>query len=186
MGNRLKELREERGWTHERAAEFFGLSRSGYVKLERGERKLTDDRIQKAMEIYGVGVTAVIGEDEPQVPLMGYVGAGAEIYQFDEDGGGYVDAPPGAGKSTVAVEVRGTSMFPLYEDGTLLYYSKQLPPGDMVGKRCIVRLADDRVLVKTLRRSSVHGLFTLVSTNAPDIEDVAVQWAAPIEWIKPR
>jgi phage repressor protein C with HTH and peptisase S24 domain len=84
------------------------------------------------------------------------------------------------------VEVRGSSMFPLYEDGTILYYSKQLNPDSMIGKRCIVRLEDERMLVKNLRRGSERGLFTLASLNAPDIEDVAVQWAAPIDWIKPR
>jgi phage repressor protein C with HTH and peptisase S24 domain len=120
------------------------------------------------------------------VRLNGYVGAGQEVYQFDEDGAGYVEAPPGAGPGTEAVEVRGSSMFPLYEDGTILYYSKQLNPDSMIGKRCIVRLEDERMLVKNLRRGSERGLFTLASLNAPDIEDVAVQWAAPIDWIKPR
>jgi phage repressor protein C with HTH and peptisase S24 domain len=84
------------------------------------------------------------------------------------------------------VEVRGGSMLPLYEDGTILYYSQQLAPDSMVGKRCVVQLEDERVLVKTLRRGSERGLWTLVSLNAPDIEDVALQWAAPIDWIKPR
>lgn len=56
----------------------------------------------------------------------------------------------------------------------------------MIGRRAVVRLADDRVLVKTVRRGSQSGLYTLVSLNAPDIEDVALLWAAPIDWIKPR
>lgn len=41
-------------------------------------------------------------------------------------------------------------------------------------------------MVKTVRRGSQSGLYTLVSLNAPDIEDVALLWAAPIDWIKPR
>lgn len=131
----------------------------------------------------------VIGEPEHReraVHLAGYVGAGQAVYQFDEGAAGYVEAPPSATPETVAVEVRGESMFPLYEDGTILYYSKQLPPEEMLGRRCILRLDDGRVLVKTLRRGSERGLWTLASINAPDIEDVSVQWAAPIDWIKPR
>ncbi len=77
-------------------------------------------------------------------------------------------------------------MLPLYEDGTLLYYSKVLSPESMINKRCVAKLADERILVKTLRRGSERGLWTLVSLNAPDIEDVVVEWAAPIDWIKPR
>jgi phage repressor protein C with HTH and peptisase S24 domain len=117
---------------------------------------------------------------------MGYVGAAQAVYQFDDPNAGEVEAPPGASPETVAVEVRGESMWPLFEDGTLLYYSKHLPPESMIGRRCIVRLEDDRVLVKSLRRGSAPGFYTLVSLNAPDIEDVALVWAAPIDWIKPR
>lgn len=121
-----------------------------------------------------------------QVRLAGYVGAAQEVYQFDEDGAGWVDAPPGTPYDVEAVEVRGDSMLPLYKSGAVLYYSKQLPPENMLGEQCVVRLADGRVLVKVLRHGSAKGLYTLLSLNAPDIEDVAVEWAAPIDWIKPR
>lgn len=186
MGNGLKTLRIGRGWTHERAATELGMSRSGYVKLERGERKLSDSFIETAQGVYGVSAAEILGNGERLVKLAGFVGAGQEVYQFDEDGAGEVEAPFGAAPETLAVEVRGSSMLPLYEDGTILYYSKQLPPESMIGKRCIARLADERVLVKTLTRGSERGLWTLVSLNAPAIEDVAVIWAAPIDWIKPR
>lgn len=185
MGNGLRNLRLARGWTHERAAAEMGISKSGYTKLERAERKLTDAYISQAMRVYGVTAADVLGNGEKLVKLAGFIGAGQEVYQFDEDGAGYVEAPPNAAKHTEAVEVRGDSMLPLYEDGTVLYYSKQLAPETVIGKRVIVRLEDERVLVKTLRRGSARGLWTLVSLNAPDIEDVAVQWAAPIDWIKP-
>ena len=125
-------------------------------------------------------------QGERQVRLAGYVGAAQEIYQFDEDGAGWVDAPPGPAYDVEAVEVRGDSMLPLYKSGAILYYSKQLPPEEMIGEQCVVRLEDDRVLVKTLRRGSERGLYTLLSLNAPDIEDVGVVWAAPIDWIRPR
>lgn len=121
-----------------------------------------------------------------QVRLKGYVGAAQTVYQFDDDGAGWVDAPPGTPYDVEAVEVRGDSMLPLYRSGAILYYSKQLSPEEMIGEQCVVQLADERVLVKTLRRGSERGLYTLNSLNAPDIEDVVVDWAAPIDWIKPR
>ena len=187
MGNRLKELRENRGWTHEQAADAMGLSRSGYVKLERGERKLSDRHIQTAAEVYGVPLSDVLGEEEPRkVELRGYVGAGQRVYQFEEGTADYVDAPPNAVEETEAVEVRGESMLPAYRDGAIIYYSRQLAPETMIGSECVLQLDDGRVLVKTLKRGSERGLWTLVSLNADDIEDVAVQWAAPIDWIKPN
>jgi hypothetical protein len=170
-------------WKQERLAEHLQVAQSSVHRWSTGAEPRGDKRDAIA-ELYD----QLLGSDATtrQVRLAGYVGAGQEVYQFDEDGAGWVDAPPEADDRTQAVEVRGGSMLPLYEDGTVLYYSKQLPPENMSGKRCVVRLEDERVLVKTLRRGSERGLWTLMSLNAPDIEDVAVQWAAPIDWIKPR
>jgi transcriptional regulator with XRE-family HTH domain len=69
MGNRLKFLREGRGWTQERAAAEFDLSKSGYIKIERGERELTADRIAKAAKIYGVTKAEVL--DDPTLMTDG-------------------------------------------------------------------------------------------------------------------
>lgn len=174
-------------WTQLQLGERLGVNQSTVNRWLKG----SDPRGQHrdAINDLYASLTAPLdstAENIMQVKLKGFVGAGQEVYQFDEDGAGYVEAPPSATQATEAVEVRGESMWPLYEDGTLLYYSRQLSPDMMVGKRCIVRLADDRTLVKSIRKGSERGLFTLVSLNAPDIEDVALMWAAPIDWIKPR
>lgn len=188
---RLEKARIDRGFTSARsAAEFFGWKYDTYAQHENGTRGINRaaDAYAKAFRVSrGWLLTGEAAQGgSRQVKLAGFVGAGDEIYQFDDDGAGWVDAPPSVEEGTEAVEVRGISMLPLYEDGTILYYSKQLAPESMVGKRCVVKLEDDRVLVKGIRRGSSPGLFTLVSLNAPDIEDAAIVWAAPIDWIKPR
>lgn len=171
-------------WKQERLADELGVKQSSISRwLNNGAEPRGDNR-DAINELYARLMTEGVPV-ERTVRLAGFVGGGQEVYQFDEGGAGYVEAPPGAGPGTEAVEVRGSSMFPLYGNGTILYYSKQLNPESMIGQRCIVRLEDDRVLVKDLRRGSGSGLYTLASLNAPDIEDVAVQWAAPIDWIKP-
>ena len=79
---------------------------------------------------------------------------------------------------TVGAIVRGDSMFPIFEDGDLVAYAgDELTPDIAVGKTCMVKLEDDRMLIKTVRRGSGSGLYTLTSTNAPDIEDVRIIWA---------
>jgi transcriptional regulator with XRE-family HTH domain len=92
MGNRLKQLREEKGWTAEEAANHFGLSRSGYVKLERGERRLSDGHIATAARVYGVGMGDVLGTStlgpaltlgDVQPVFGGFVQAG-KFLQVDE------------------------------------------------------------------------------------------------------
>lgn len=61
LSNNLKRLREASGMTQEQAAERFGLSKSGYVKIEDGERGLKSDRATRAAEIFGVTIAEVIG-----------------------------------------------------------------------------------------------------------------------------
>lgn len=55
MGNALKRLRLNRGWTHEEAAESMGLSRSQFIKLERGERGLTQRTIDLRNYPFDIG-----------------------------------------------------------------------------------------------------------------------------------
>jgi hypothetical protein len=79
-------------------------------------------------------------------------------------------------------------MFPAFEEGTLLYYSRLLPPEDMVNRRCVVQLGDGRIFVKILRPGTTPTTWRLQSVNSlyPDMVDEVVDWAAPIEWTKPR
>lgn len=120
------------------------------------------------------------------VPLIGIVGAGQAVYAISDGADNMVDAPEDATPDTVAVRVSGDSMMPWLEDNWLIYYSEQLPPDGMVNRRCVAQLADGRLLVKTLLRGSQPGLWTLISTNAAPIEDVALRWVSPIDWIKPQ
>lgn len=63
MGNNLKKLREARRWTHDDAAKAMGVSRGGFIKLERGERKLTEDTIERAAGAFGVPKAAILADD---------------------------------------------------------------------------------------------------------------------------
>ena len=66
MGNKLKVLREERRWTQDMAAEAMGVSRGQYIKLERGERRLTVDYINRAAKAFGVRSSDILDdEDDP-------------------------------------------------------------------------------------------------------------------------
>ncbi|MBB6353519.1 XRE family transcriptional regulator [Aminobacter aganoensis] len=124
------------------------------------------------------------------VSIFGYVGAGAEVTPILHDDNHGIDhaevdfpIPDGTG----AVIVRGDSQMPVFEDGDLVGYHKEgRPPHDLIGRTCILRLADGRMYIKKLRRGSSDGLYTLVSSNAADIEDVVIEWAAPFRFRIPR
>lgn len=188
MGNNLKHLREREGWTIEVAATHFGLSRSGYQKLERNERRLTNQYIAKAANVYGVPESIVIAE-QVRVRLVGFVGAGHEmhLYADGDDLAEDVQSPPDVTASTVAVRVKGDSMADHIEDGSILYYDdrRDPPSDDLIGRLCVVELRDGRVLVKKLAKGSAAGLWHLLSTNAAPMFDQPVSWAARVTWIRP-
>lgn len=48
--------------TQEAAAARLGLSVGGYIKKEKGERKLSDEFIRKACETFGVSPDDILGQ----------------------------------------------------------------------------------------------------------------------------
>src|SRR6185503_9932591 len=62
MANGLKNARLKRGMTQVEAAAALGLSDGGYIKKEQGNRKLSDEFIRKACEVFGVRPDEIISE----------------------------------------------------------------------------------------------------------------------------
>ena len=190
MGNKLKALREERGWTHEKAAEEMGVSRSQFIKLERGERRLTIQYINQAAKAFSVRPSDVIEDMEDNtVPLMGYIGAGAEILpemeQVPPEGLDQVHVPFPLPDDMIALEVRGDSMLPVYKDGhvVIVYAEQKKPITSFYGEDAAVRTTDGRRFLKTIVKGSP---VTLMSFNAAPIENVALEWVGEIFEVLPR
>jgi len=159
------------------------IDRAAVNKMTKGTRAISADELKV--------IERVTGHEAPtdiQVPLKGYIGAGGMVEALtDLDDGETVAAPRDARPGTVAARVRGDSMFPTLRDGWTLYWSRMLPAHEMINDLCVAHLEDGRIMVKVLRAGAEPGLWTLQSTNAAvaDIEDVAVTWVSPIDWIKP-
>lgn len=189
MANQLRALREKANLSQDALAARMGTTRSQYVKLERGERRLTEKWIARAAEALGVPPGRII--DVGTVPLAGFVGAGAELFFFQHDNGNHLDeveAPPEASANMVAVQIKGDSMRGIADEGWILYYENRQEPvtDDLIGNLCVVGLHDGRMMVKKLQRGRYPGLFHLYSSNSDPIFDQPVDWAAKVSWIKPR
>lgn len=192
MGNMLKLLREERGWTHEKAADEMGVSRSQFIKLERGERRLTSDYIAQAAQAFGVRAADIIDDPEENIiPLMGYIGAGAEIMpefeQVPPEGLDQIHVPFPLPAEMIALEVRGDSMLPVYKDGhiVVVYRDQKRPTHAFFGEEAAVRTSDGRRFLKTIMRGNGNAV-TLMSFNAAPIENVQLDWIGEIFATIPR
>lgn len=192
---RLKLARETAGYASaSAAADRFGWKQQTYLAHENGSRGYPKGKAEVYAKAFKVGLEWLIsGKGEMKggktVPLVGFVGAGGGIIPVDDHAQGQglaeVDAPPSLGKNTVAVQVRGDSMFPAFEDGDILYYDRhEHIPDNLPTGACIAMLADGRCMLKIVRNGSKRGLFSLLSHNAPTIENVALSWVAKIKWIK--
>lgn len=195
LGTDLKAVSLAMGRNHAYLQQF--ISRRVPAELSERDRKklaamlkVEEDRLRSRPieHIDSMDVASLVDrpkkrKPEQEVRVLGYVGAGAEVFAMDdhEKGAGLdlvqVDFPVKPG--TVGVVVRGDSMMPMFEDGDLIGYIRDAAgPDQLLGKICVVKVVDGPTYIKRLKRGSAPGLYTLASANARDIEDVEIEWAA--------
>lgn len=191
----LKEWRERAGLTIEGLADRVHTSAGQLSDLEKGKRRYNRDWLEKCSAALDLGPADLLRSpaNEPvirkTVPLVGYVGAGAEahFYSTADEGLGEVDAPEGSTDLTRAAEVRGTSLGPLF-DSWLVFYDEVHTPvtSSQIGRLCVVGLANGKVLVKKIRRSGTDGVYHLESNNEETMFDQKIEWAALVKNMTPR
>lgn len=199
--DRLKKAREAAGYPT--AAAFFktiedqGLTESNYRHKENGTREISvaDAKLfARALlkKLPWITWTYIVNGDRPKIvnmaQMLGYAGAGEEIFPFDDDNAwDPVPAPPGL-EQPMAVDVKGGSMLPVFRDGDRLYFGAQEAAiANLVGKDCLVQVVEGPRLIKKLMRGSKRGLYRLHSyATGRDTGDLRLEWAAPIRWIERR
>lgn len=185
----LKDARKRAGLSQEALGLAANSGRSTIVKLEKGILPMTEEWAKRLAPHLGVRPDQLY--EGPQVPIVGYVGAGQRVYAYSdlETAGETMTRPPMTTGDLLAVEVRGDSMLPLAEEGwNIVYTAEATVDENMVLNRvCVVQLDDDEsMLVKRVLRGTKPYHYHLVSTNAPLIEDARLRWAAVVKAIVPR
>lgn len=174
--------------TQDQAAQAMNVSRGQYIKLERGERRLTADYIARAAHAFQVKEAEVIARKET-VQVVGYVGAGSTAHYYVDPEGSLdeVPMPEGGSETTVALEVRGDSLGSFFNTW-LVYFDEVRNPvtPDLIGKLVVCELINGKVLVKKLMRGSRPGTFNLLSQTESPIEDAELVWAAIVTNMTPR
>ena len=69
LGARLRELREEHGYTLADLGGRLGIDASGLSRMERGERGIDTLFLRDAAEVFGVGLDAFFPATAPEVVL---------------------------------------------------------------------------------------------------------------------
>lgn len=196
LGEKIRKIRVSMGLEQDQFAEKLGTTQSTVSRWERGS-KPGADFLRKIADMANTTIDRLLGIDDlaavpaNQIPVVGYVGAGATVIPFDDyakgDGMAYVDRPAFVTGQAVAVEVRGDSLWPVAEDGWRLVYTGQqaVLEEEVLNRLCIVQLVDGRMLVKRIAKGSIPQRYHLISTNAPIMEDIEVVWAARVKAIIP-
>jgi DNA-binding XRE family transcriptional regulator len=197
LGDRLKRAREEAGFADAvSAAAALGANKFTYGQHENGTRGFKRDtattyarRFRVNLEWLLTGRGPMRAKDKHLAKVVGCVGAGAAmvLYSDGQEPDEWVEAPDGSTADTVAVEVKGESLGPIF-DSWLVFYDDRRDPvtRDMLGKLCILGLADGRVLIKKLAKGGIAGYWTLLSNFDPPIYDVVLEWGAVVKAMVPR
>lgn len=198
LGDRLRRARLRAGFAEgKEAARRVGVPYNTYAQHENGNRGFRADKAETYAKAFGVDLRWLLtgrGDMAPvpaanEVPIVGFVRAGAEAILYDDGQGpfGLATAPANSTENTVAVEIRGDSLGPFFNEWLVFYDDVRSPvTPDLHGSLCVVGLEDRRVLIKKLAPSRTPGLFHLLSQTEDPILDVPVLWAARVKEMRPR
>lgn len=179
------------------AAAALSMPYPTYAGHENGSSGFRANSGEKYARRFGVnfewlmfGRGPMLPQGERVIPIGGLAGAGPDgsvLFAEGQGNFGEVLAPPGSSDTVEALEVRGTSMHGLANDGWLIFYEERTSPNEEHwGEPCVCWLADGKVLIKNPQPTANPGLYNLESVNAPTMRDVAVDAMALITDIKTR
>ncbi|QHJ77739.1 MAG: LexA-like protein [Bacteriophage sp.] len=194
IGNRLKTARKAVGFSSARdAATALGINYRTYVGHENGNRGISRETLGLYAKRFHVTLDWLLTGKKSaiySVPLMGYIGAGAEIMpdfeQVPPDGLEKIEIPFQIPDDMVAFSVKGDSMLPMYKDGYIIivYRDQRKSIESFYGQEAAVRTSDGKRFIKTIMRGA-DGV-NLFSWNAAPIENVKLEWIGEIFAVLPR
>lgn len=156
-----------------------GFSTSAIYNFMSGvSDSLSSSVLAKIAAFTGSSIDEILtGAISNPIPVRYRIGSGARMFPVDEDEGLTVATPPGvSGDGVSAALVDGDGLHPIPSGWTVFFESEASEPGLLIGKLAVVRWSGggDRPVVRTLRRGSQPGTFTLQALNGTLIEDVEV------------
>lgn len=137
IGNKIRNLREQRSLTQEEIAEYLNTTPQTISRYEIGDRKTNQDILFKLAEYFKVSINDFfpplsfdnasiidISSDTIQIPVLGSIKAGTPI-EAQEDILEYVDIPKEwakGGKTYYGLKISGDSMCPKYNENDIVIF----------------------------------------------------------------
>lgn len=137
IGNKIRNLREQRSLTQEEIAEYLNTTPQTISRYEIGDRKTNQDILFKLAEYFKVSINDFfpplsfdnasiidISSDTIQIPVLGSIKAGTPI-EAQEDILEYVDIPKDwtkGGKQFYGLKISGDSMYPKYHENDIVIF----------------------------------------------------------------
>ena len=188
---RLDELIVARGFSRKSLSKAAGFGETFLRDVIEIGRDPGVERLSHICDLLGVPMGHLLYHEEgfkARVRIVGAVSAGENWVPIDDQGSEYAELAVGGGGEPVGLLVRGDSMRPVYRPGDVIIGSKVLQQSfqRLLSLDCIVLTKRGERYVKFLAKGSMRHRFNLRSYNPayPDIENVEVEWAAPIVWVK--
>lgn len=69
IGERIRALRDKAGYSQQSVARFIGVDQSLISKIEKGERAITADMLEKLAALFGVELSALLDDNIPSRSL---------------------------------------------------------------------------------------------------------------------
>jgi hypothetical protein len=119
----------------------------------------------------------------PKLPVMGYVGAGAEAHYYEVSQGQLdeIEPPNSLTEGTVIIDIRDHGLGSLFNRWLAFFGEKREPATpELIGCLCVVALEDNRIIVRQLQQGRTSGRYDLICEFGEPIMDVSVLWAAKV------
>ena len=173
MGDRLKELRTQKGLTQEEVGKYIGFQKSAIRKYEKGDvQNLKRNSIEILANLFNVSPSYLMclddenkkeSENKQVFPILGIVKAGYN-YLASENITGYVSADGNIPdkENCYALQVTGDSMQPiLYEDDIVIVHKQEDIESGQIG---IVLVGEEEATVKRIIKHD--GYIELIAFNS--------------------
>ena len=183
FAERLRSLRQEKGWSQQRLADELKLSKSSVNMYERGEREPGFETMESIADLFNVDMNYLYGRTDikiadpivrndththqkpippgfrplpemVQVPLIGTIACGTPI-TAEQNVKSYIGIPA-AWHADFALECHGDSMAPTICDGDVVCIRSQ--PEVEQGQIAAVRIGEEATLKHFYRQGDVVSL----------------------------